>query len=983
MVKKKQQQPNKCPIPNCTKRLTPAFVATCPKCNLPAICKLHTYDHACQTSKPISSSTPQNTLKILPKKKKEEKKEKEKNLEYFAKAFQKKEPNVKKLTKELKTFLKSYSPSEEDKKVLDQVQVTKDSVSFHTLIMKKFKVKPDEEIFNIKEILNIVQLCFISSLAKDYKSSISNKEKLFEDLFTAYEKNTQKDILSQLRKTLSNLIKIITDEKLILEKLNTTEETKSKQRVLNYTLLPNIDINLSSVFPILLNTLLQDLFSTSTELSKSANKAFTSLHTQIKNPEIQNIHPLIFKALLSRSQKDTFKCLEAFLDLTVVNPIGTVELCLLFPLLQLALRQRDSLSVQAALITLSNICPLVETVSDLTSHRDEILPRISTLQEDSNPKTRKLAVDAKEALLSLEETEEEDSGLLSGKNYLVYLPTVILGFASRLLLKRTKLAFEKGRIYGFVGLNGVGKTTLLDRLALKDIAGFPKELKVHYVRHEIVDTEILTPSEYLQKTQNKSIDEINLVLKKVDFTKELLEKTIQELSGGWKMKLAIAESMLAKAELLLLDEPTNHLDEKSINFLGEYLKGLISEEVCVCIVSHEYDFLSEICTDIVHIHSQKLTYYNMTFKEFQKLKPEIVSALPRKDNKETDILSILAKDINSPEYKKILENILPIQFPEGQKLQGLTSRGKPVLSLIDVTFKYQNTERLLLENISLRLNLNSRVALLGKNGAGKSTLLKLLIGVLDINKESKGRVWKHHNLRTAYIAQHSLHHLEENLEKTPCQYIQKRFYEGRDKELGKFLTLSLTKEEEEITKLRGEICEVLSRVSRGKKLFYEVRKHVPNKAIEDIKTEFKSLEELEALGKKHAVKLCKMFDEKLKAAQSGMDLRPVTTEEMLKHMKEFGIPSEIATRKIRWMSGGQRCRLVLAAAMWTKPHLVALDEPTNYLDNDTLGALTAALRGFRGGVVVVSHHDGFVKALAKELWHVEEGKVRVEYVKRG
>ena len=126
-----------------------------------------------------------------------------------------------------------------------------------------------------------------------------------------------------------------------------------------------------------------------------------------------------------------------------------------------------------------------------------------------------------------------------------------------------------------------------------------------------------------------------------------------------------------------------------------------------------------------------------------------------------------------------------------------------------------------------------------------------------------------------------------------------------------------------------------------------------------------------------------MFDEKLKASNSGLDIRPLTTPELIKHLKEFGIEETLAQRKIRWMSGGQKCRLVLAAAMWTRPHLIALDEPTNYLDNDTLAALTAALRSFRGGVITVSHHAGFVNALAKELWHVKDGMVSIEQVQRG
>jgi ATPase subunit of ABC transporter with duplicated ATPase domains len=92
--------------------------------------------------------------------------------------------------------------------------------------------------------------------------------------------------------------------------------------------------------------------------------------------------------------------------------------------------------------------------------------------------------------------------------------------------------------------------------------------------------------------------------------------------------------------------------------------------------------------------------------------------------------------------------------------------------------------------------------------------------------------------------------------------------------------------------------------------------------------------------------------------------------EIKAHLLEFGIDEELATGKVKRMSGGQKSRLVLAAAMWNKPHLIALDEPTNYLDNETLSVLTASLKSFRGGVVTVSHHEDFVRELCTELWHV-------------
>merc|ERR1711924_549876 len=101
------------------------------------------------------------------------------------------------------------------------------------------------------------------------------------------------------------------------------------------------------------------------------------------------------------------------------------------------------------------------------------------------------------------------------------------------------------------------------------------------------------------------------------------------------------------------------------------------------------------------------------------------------------------------------------------------------------------------------------------------------------------------------------------------------------------------------------------------------------------------------------MKLIKNFDQKQQALDSGMAIRPITAAEILSHLADFGIDSSLAHGKIRQLSGGQRQRLVISAAFWSKPHVIALDEPTNYLDNDSVAALTHALKNFKGAVTTV------------------------------
>ncbi len=208
-------------------------------------------------------------------------------------------------------------------------------------------------------------------------------------------------------------------------------------------------------------------------------------------------------------------------------------------------------------------------------------------------------------------------------------------------------------------------------------------------------------------------------------------------------------------------------------------------------------------------------------------------------------------------------------------------------------------------------------------------------------------MWKHHNLRVAYIAQHSMHHLEEHVESTPLAYIQDRFYLGRDKELAKLATLALDDGERELMTQRGEIEEIIGRAERGKQLWYEVVK-VGRKKDDTV------WEPLEFLSKMspYVLKLVKNYDEKMKAMASGVDIRPLTAEEVKRHLADFGINEDLvrgcaclakvwldpcnagsdtdaalggqAVSKIRRMSGGQKSRLVLAAALWGKPHIIAL-----------------------------------------------------------
>merc|ERR1711870_156456 len=119
-------------------------------------------------------------------------------------------------------------------------------------------------------------------------------------------------------------------------------------------------------------------------------------------------------------------------------------------------------------------------------------------------------------------------------------------------------------------------------------------------------------------------------------------------------------------------------------------------------------------------------------------------------------------------------------------------------------------------------------------------------------------------------------------------------------------------------------------------------------------------------------------DEK-QAAMAGLQNKQLTTPGVEKHLADFGVPAEFATHNnLRSLSAGQKVKVVLGAAMWQNPHILVIDEPTNYLDRDALGALTEAIKNWLGGVVVISHNLAFCDQVATEKWIMDAGHLRAE-----
>jgi len=432
-----------------------------------------------------------------------------------------------------------------------------------------------------------------------------------------------------------------------------------------------------------------------------------------------------------------------------------------------------------------------------------------------------------------------------------------------------------------------------------------------------------------------------------------IEQQVGRLSGGWRMKLALARAMLLKADILLLDEPTNHLDPMNRAWVESYLQSLTN--VTSIMVSHDAGFLERVCNNIIHINNLKLKNYKGSLNHFVEVVPEAKA-----------FFELTSTD----KYK--------FKFPEPGTLEGITSKGKHIMKMSQITFTYPSASKPQLNDVSVRVSLSSRVACVGPNGAGKSTMIKLLTGEL-VPDEGSGAVWKHPNCRVAYVAQHAFVHIENHLEKTPNEYIRWRYQYGVDKEALKKDTMVLTEEEEAKLKevVQVEIVDAEGNARNEKRVI----KEMTNGRRLDQKTKKYQYEALLVGGFDQKIwlpaarlvqlgweKYLKEVDERV-AALASQYARPLTQAFVEQHIMDVGLEREFATHsRISALSGGQKVKVVLAAALWKAPHIVILDEPTNYLDRESLGALADAINEFEGGIVIVSHNNEFCKACCPETW---------------
>jgi len=394
----------------------------------------------------------------------------------------------------------------------------------------------------------------------------------------------------------------------------------------------------------------------------------------------------------------------------------------------------------------------------------------------------------------------------------------------RELICDTTLELNMGRRIGLIGANGSGKSTFLKAIAAREVP-IPAHIDIfllneeappsEYTALEAVIAEVVKEQRRLetlaeemagnpdQENCQSLIEEIYEKLESMDpssfqsraaellhglgFSQTMMNKKTKDLSGGWRMRVALAKALFVKPTLLLLDEPTNHLDLEACVWLEEYLK---TYEKILILVSHSQDFLNGVCTNIMHLHHTKLVYYSGNYSTYLKTREEKEVNQMKHYVKQQEEIEHIKKFIAScgtyanlvkqaKSKQKIIDKMEAAGLIQPVKKEPVFSfrfvdTGKlptPILAFDNVSFAYSGkAEDYLYQAIDMGADLDSRIALVGPNGAGKSTLLKLMCG--DI-QPSKGNVSRHPHLKIGRYHQHSVEQLDLTL--SPVDYFRAKF----------------------------------------------------------------------------------------------------------------------------------------------------------------------------------------------------------------
>lgn len=505
---------------------------------------------------------------------------------------------------------------------------------------------------------------------------------------------------------------------------------------------------------------------------------------------------------------------------------------------------------------------------------------------------------------------------------MISLTNIELRRGIKLLLNNAELSIHPGQHIGIIGANGTGKSSLF-KLLLGQVnadAGelsIPSDWRIAHMAQELATSErsaldfVIDGDPVLRKVEAtveaalaandnnrlanayEKMDTINgfdahyraeQLLHGLGFYQSEISRPVNSFSGGWRIRLNLAQALMSPSDLLLLDEPTNHLDLDATLWLEGWLKSYLGT---LLIISHDRDFLDNVVTRIVHLEHHKTNAYKGTYSAFERLRGERLAlqqaSFEKQQKRRKDVEDFVARfRYKASKAKQAqsrlkelqrMESIAPahvdspfyFNFSAPKKAYGALA------NISQATLGY--SDKPVLKNVNFDLHPGTRIGLLGPNGAGKSTLINSLTGDLDLLEGV--RVYGE-NLKVGYFAQHQLEVLD--LQASPLLHIQRISPTATDQEIRNFL--------------------------------------------------------------------------------GGFDFH---SDKALDPIKDF--------------SGGEKARVALALIVWQKPNLLLLDEPTNHLDLEMRHALTMALQGYEGALVVISHDRHLLRNTVDEFYLVANGTV--------
>ena len=493
--------------------------------------------------------------------------------------------------------------------------------------------------------------------------------------------------------------------------------------------------------------------------------------------------------------------------------------------------------------------------------------------------------------------------------------------AGRLLIDHGTAQIVPGARVGFVGRNGVGKSTLFAAIRgelptetgtiaipprwrvgslAQEAPDGPESLVDVVLKADLERAALLREAETahdphrIADIQTRLVDidahsapaRAAAILSGLGFSTADQARSCSEFSGGWRMRVALAATLFAAPDLLLLDEPTNYLDLEGTLWLEDHLANYPRT---VIVISHDRDLLDTSVDQILHLDRGKLTLYKGSYSSFeeQRATREMLDAKhARRQDAERKRLQAFVDRFKAKASKarqaqsrvKMLERMKPVTALVTQDVREISfpvperMLSPPIVAVDDVSVGY-DPKKPVLNRVTLRIDTDDRIALLGANGNGKSTLVKLLANKLA---PFSGRVTRADKLSVGYFAQHQVDEL--NLDGSPYDHVRRLMPEAPE------------------TKIRGRTGAI-------------------------------------------------------------------------------GFSGKAGDTLVRNLSGGEKARLLLGLATFFGPNMIILDEPTNHLDIDSRAALAEAINEFPGAVIMVSHDRYLIEACADQLWVVADHAV--------